>query len=291
MTGRAEERLSFDVQREHGRSARLYRPSGPEGRRALHEALLPRRQGRRRPDPHLLRRARGAPRQAGARRSTASSASASASAAPSRARPISSSTTSASTSPAAMSSRATRSTSSASSTSPTAPTSPSIPKRCRQVTRSLHLIDAALRENPEANRLFVEILSSRKHAEVVLRRDERDRRARPLHPRFRPHRRDDAVQHVSPLHGRRAPDPLDRRPRRDRARRGGRGPSARQRDLPRHQGPHRPLCRALPARHRQGPAGGPLDRRRPRRAQARAALRARPRRRPRPSPGWSSIIS
>ena len=49
-----------------GRAARLHRASRPEGRRALHEALLPGRQGRRRPDPHLLRRARGAPRQAGA---------------------------------------------------------------------------------------------------------------------------------------------------------------------------------------------------------------------------------
>ena len=37
---------------------------------------------------------------------------------------------------------------------------------------------------------------------------ERGRRARPVHPRFRPHRRDDAVQHVSPLHGRRAPAAL-----------------------------------------------------------------------------------
>ena len=35
--------------------------------------------------------------------------------------------------------------------------------------------------------------------------DERGRRARPLHPGFRPHRRDDAVQHVPPLHGGRAP--------------------------------------------------------------------------------------
>ena len=34
--------------------------------------------------------------------------------------------------------------------------------------------------------------------------DERGRRARPLRARLRPHRRDDAVQHVSPLHGGRA---------------------------------------------------------------------------------------
>src|SRR5207247_990775 len=36
--------------------------------------------------------------------------------------------------------------------------------------RSLRLIDAELRKNPEANRLFFEILTSRSHAETVLRR-------------------------------------------------------------------------------------------------------------------------
>ncbi len=41
------------------RPARLHQPSGPFRRRALHEALLPDRQGRRRPHPHLLRRGRG----------------------------------------------------------------------------------------------------------------------------------------------------------------------------------------------------------------------------------------
>ena len=41
------------------RTARLYEASRPAGRRALHEALLPQRQDRRRPDPHLLRRAGG----------------------------------------------------------------------------------------------------------------------------------------------------------------------------------------------------------------------------------------
>ena len=67
---------------------------------------------------------------------------------------------------------------------------------------------------------------------------------------------------------------VDRQARRDRARRGRRGPSAGERDLSRPQGPHRPLRRALPARHRQGPAGGSLARRRARRPPARAALRA-----------------
>jgi len=43
------------------------------------------------------------------------------------------------------------------------------PDAMRMVTRSLSLIDTALRENPEANRLFMEILTSN-DAEVVLRR-------------------------------------------------------------------------------------------------------------------------
>jgi [protein-PII] uridylyltransferase len=43
------------------------------------------------------------------------------------------------------------------------------PDAMRDVTRSLNLINAALRENPEANRLFMEILTS-DNAEIVLRR-------------------------------------------------------------------------------------------------------------------------
>ncbi len=44
------------------------------------------------------------------------------------------------------------------------------PDAMRLVTRSLKLIDADLRENEEANRLFLEILTSRHSAEVILRR-------------------------------------------------------------------------------------------------------------------------
>src|SRR5258705_12696348 len=43
------------------------------------------------------------------------------------------------------------------------------PDAMRTVTRSLKLVNAQLRENPEANRLFMEILTSN-DAEVVLRR-------------------------------------------------------------------------------------------------------------------------
>jgi [protein-PII] uridylyltransferase len=44
------------------------------------------------------------------------------------------------------------------------------PDSMQLVSRSLHLIDAELRENPEANRLFLEILASRRNPEAVLRR-------------------------------------------------------------------------------------------------------------------------
>ncbi len=44
------------------------------------------------------------------------------------------------------------------------------PKALRLITQNLRLITPSLRENPEANRLFLEILTSRKDAEIALRR-------------------------------------------------------------------------------------------------------------------------
>jgi [protein-PII] uridylyltransferase len=44
------------------------------------------------------------------------------------------------------------------------------PHALRAVTRSLRVVNAELRENPEANRLFLEILTSRKDPETALRR-------------------------------------------------------------------------------------------------------------------------
>ena len=44
------------------------------------------------------------------------------------------------------------------------------PDAMRAITRSLKLIDIKLRENPEANRLFLEILTSKNDPETVLRR-------------------------------------------------------------------------------------------------------------------------
>ena len=55
LAGRAEERLTFDLQTEIGRRMGYTDHAGSARRRALHEALFPGRQGCRRSDPHLLR--------------------------------------------------------------------------------------------------------------------------------------------------------------------------------------------------------------------------------------------
>src|SRR6202011_5090944 len=44
------------------------------------------------------------------------------------------------------------------------------PRALRAVTQSLRLVDGKLREDPEANRLFLEILTSKKDPETALRR-------------------------------------------------------------------------------------------------------------------------
>src|SRR3546814_10581384 len=44
------------------------------------------------------------------------------------------------------------------------------PHALRLITQNLHRIDAALRRNPEANRLFLEILAGRKDPAPILRR-------------------------------------------------------------------------------------------------------------------------
>ena len=44
------------------------------------------------------------------------------------------------------------------------------PRVLRLVTRSLHLIDSPLRDDPDANRMFLEILTSRRDPETTLRR-------------------------------------------------------------------------------------------------------------------------
>ena len=98
VTGRAEERLSFDIQREIAVRLGYTEHPGTARRRALHEALLPDRQGRRRPHRHPLRQARGQPGQGDAGAQPRDGQVPAAGAAQRSARPtISSSTTTAST--------------------------------------------------------------------------------------------------------------------------------------------------------------------------------------------------
>ena len=111
LAGRAEERLSFDIQRDIAVRLGYTEHPGLQRRRTLHEALLPHRQACRRSHRHPVRRARGAPGQAGAGAEPRDrAAAAGAQPARSSARPtISSSTTTASTSPAPTCSSAIRS--------------------------------------------------------------------------------------------------------------------------------------------------------------------------------------
>ncbi len=85
------------------------------------------------------------------------------------------------------------------------------PDAMRAATRSLKLIDRKIREDAEANRLFLEILTSINDPETVLRRMNEAGVLGALRPGLRPRRRDDAVQHVPPLHGGRASAALHRR--------------------------------------------------------------------------------
>jgi hypothetical protein len=67
LTGQARRSACISTFSERYRGApRLYQPSGPLRRRAVHEALLPDRQDGGRPDAHLLRGAGGGAGQAGA---------------------------------------------------------------------------------------------------------------------------------------------------------------------------------------------------------------------------------
>ena len=100
---------------------------------------------------------------------------------------------------------------------------------------------------------------------------ERGRRARPVHSRFRPRRRHDAVLDVPSLHGRRASPPHGRRAQRDRGGTPYRGSPAREQDHPSNRASHRALSRGFPARHRQGTRNRSLARRRRGRPQALSA--------------------
>ena len=84
-----------------------------------------------------------------------------------RAAPISASTTAGSTSPTPTCSSAIPSTSSASSPRPSQTDAFLHPDAIRLLRRSLRLIDDELRNDPEANRIFLELLSSDKQRRDV----------------------------------------------------------------------------------------------------------------------------
>ena len=142
----------------------LHRPCRHARRRTLHEALFPHRQGRRRSDAHLLRAAGIRADQGAAAHAGGAGARARRSSTASRSMPAAS--TSTRTAPSAT----IRSISSACSIVAEEHGLDIHPHALRVITQSLKLIDNDLRANPEANRLFMEILTSRKDPEVALRR-------------------------------------------------------------------------------------------------------------------------
>ena len=164
LTERAEDRLTFDLQSEIGRRMGYTDHAGCARRRALHEALFPRRQGCRRSDAHLLRPARA--------RAGAAAALHLAPLGPAQAldRGLRRRWRPARRGQRALLPRRSRSTCCASSMWRSNTGSTSIPHALRLITQSLKLVDAKLRADPEANRLFLEMLTSRKEPEITLRR-------------------------------------------------------------------------------------------------------------------------
>ena len=88
------------------------------------------------------------------------------------------------------------------------------PLAMRAAARHAKLIDAKVRADPERQRLVPRRADQQARSRDGAALDERGRHIRPLHSRFRPRRRPDAVRHVPSLHGRRAFDPGDRPARR-----------------------------------------------------------------------------
>ncbi len=190
LTGRADDRLSFDLQREIADAPGLPGPPGQPRRRALHQALLPARQDRRRPHAHLRRRPRGQPpAQAQACRPVADACG------------RASSKVSASTASGWPSLRPTP--------SPRTGGDPAaVP--CGAGERPRHPSRDAAPDHPEHPPgrpscapiprpigLFMEMMTSQHDPETTLAASQRGRRVRPLRSRFRSCRRPDAARHVS----------------------------------------------------------------------------------------------
>ena len=221
LAGRAEERLTFDLQPELARRMGYTDHAGTLRRRAADEALFPDRQERRRSDPHLLRRHRGGP-SAPALPQAAQPGLPRHRAAPARDRGLR---------------RRGRP-----------------PQRAgpRAVHQPAHQYPAAVRGGPaprprhpshglapghapsEAGEAAAQRSRGQSpvpgHADLAqgsgdhLAPAERGRRLRPLHSGFRARRRPDAIRHVPPLHGGRAHHLRHRHAAQDRAGRAdGRG--------------------------------------------------------------------
>ena len=241
--GAADLRLSA---RDRG-ADELCRPARQIAGRALHAPLFPAREDGRRPDRRLPRPSRREVRRGAA----------AASACPPSAAGRASSKASCSTA--------------AGSPCPTTISSPRIrcgsiqmfaladrygleihPLAMRAAARHAKLIDAEVRADPARQRPVPRRADQPARSRDGAALDERGRRVRPLHSRFRPRRRPDAVRHVPSLYGRRAFDPGDRPAVADRARRAEGGAPARHRPVQADRVAPRALRRGAAPRHRQG---------------------------------------
>ena len=134
------------------------------------------------------------------------------------------------------------------------------PDAARLVTRSLRRIDNSLRNNPEANRLFLEILTSRHAPETVLRRMNEAGVLGRFIPDFG---QIVAMMQFNMYHHYTVDEHLlraDRHSRRHRSPSAGRGPSADQRNPAVDQQSHLASFSAVPARHRQRTPAGSFER-------------------------------
>ena len=170
-----------------------------------------------------------------------------------------------------------RSISSGCSGSPIATGLPIHPDATRLVTRSLKRIDAKLRANPEANRLFLDILTSRNTPEIVLRLMNEAGVLGRFIPDFG---KIVAMMQFNMYHHYTVDEHLLRAVGNladiEQQRFSGEHPLASE-ILPSINNRTALYRRPVPARHRQGAHGGPFDRRR--RGRARALPAPRPQRR------------
>ena len=147
------------------------------------------------------------------------------------------------------------------------------PDATRLATRSLRLIGPNLRNDPEANKLFLEIITSRNAPEVVLRRMNETGLLGRFIPDFG---RIVAMMQFNMYHHYTVDEHLIRSvgvlTEIEAGQLESEHPLA-NKIFPTHPQPPRALRRRLPARHRQGPAGGSFDGRCRHRPQARTALR------------------